>query len=183
MFPVTEAGDFAPPKPFSTKNSSGQRDPEMHQTKKSKQWCFGAKAHIGVDSKETVVHTAIASAASVADKHMLPGLLHGEERKVWGDGAYQGQGKAIRAAAPKAQDMTSRRTRYIHYVDEEAKRKNTTKARVRAKVEHPFRILKRVFGFTKVRYRGIWKNHQWLCAAFALVSLYQHRNRLAPQRA
>jgi IS5 family transposase len=69
------------------------------------------------------------------------------------------------------------------YVDEEAKRKNTTKARVRAKVEHPFRILKRVFGFTRVRYRGIWKNHQWLCAAFALVNLYQHRNRLAPQRA
>jgi IS5 family transposase len=70
-----------------------------------------------------------------------------------------------------------------YYVDEEAKRKNTTKARVRAKVEHPFRILKRVFGFTKVRYRGIWKNHQWLCAAFAPVNLYQHRNRLASQRA
>ncbi len=69
------------------------------------------------------------------------------------------------------------------YVYEEAKRKNTTKARVRAKVEHPFRILKRVFGFTRVRYRGIWKNHQWLCAAFALVNLNQHRNRLAPQRA
>jgi IS5 family transposase len=79
--------------------------------------------------------------------------------------------------------MTCRRTKYKNYVDEEAKRKNTTKARVRARVEHPFRILKRVFGFTKVRYRGIWKNHQWLCAAFALVNLYQHRNRLAPQKA
>jgi IS5 family transposase len=114
---------------------------------------------------------------------MLPDLLHGNERKVWGDGGYQGQTEAIRAAAPKAQDMTCRRTKYKNHVDEEAKRKNTTKARVRAKVEHPFRILKRVFGFTKVRYRGIWKNHQWLCAAFALVNLYQHRNRLAPQRA
>jgi len=103
------------------------------------------------------------SAASVADKHMLPDLLHGEERKVWGDGGYQGQTEAIHEAAPKAQDMTCRRTKYKDYVDEEAKRKNTTKARVRAKVEHPFRILKRVFGFTKVRYRGIWKNHQWLC--------------------
>ena len=151
--------------------------------KKGNQWYFGAKAHIGVDSKETVVHSVCTSAASVADKHMLPGLLHGEERKVWGDGGYQGQTKAMRAAAPKAQGMTSRRTKYKDYMDEEAKRKNTTKARVRAKVEHPFRILKRVFGFTKVRYRGIRKNHQWLCAAFALVNLYQHRNRLAPQRA
>lgn len=169
--------------PSSTKNSSGKRDSEMHQTRKGNQWFFGAKAHIGVDSKETVVHSVATSAASVADKHMLPDLLHGEERKVWGDGGYQGPTEAIRAAAPKAQDMTCRRTKYKDYVDEEAKRKNTTKARVRAKVEHPFRILKRVFGLTKVRYRGIWKNHQRLCAAFALVNLYQHRNGLVPQRA
>ena len=169
--------------PSSTKNSSGQRDPEMHQTKKGNQWYFGMKAHIGVDSKQTVVHTVIASAASVADSQMLPDLLNGDETKVWGDAGYQGQTEAIHEAAPKAQDMTSRRTKYKNYVDEEAKRKNTTKARVRAKVEHPFRILKRVFGFTKVRYRGMKKNHEWLCAAFALVNLYQHRNRLAPQRA
>ena len=166
--------------PSSTKNSSGERDPEMHQTRKGKQWYFGAKAHIGVDSKEGVVHSVCTSAASVADVHMLPDLLHGEERKVWGDAAYQGQGTAIREAAPQAQDMTSRRTKFKNYVDEEAKRKNTTKARVRAKVEHPFRILKCIFGFTKVRYRGLRKNHQWLCAAFALVNLYQHRKRLAP---
>ncbi len=169
--------------PSSTKNRSGERDPEMHQTRKGQQWYFGLKAHIGVDSKQGHVHSLCTSAASVADKHMLPDLLHGEERKVWGDGAYQGQTEAIHGAAPKAQDMTCRRTRYKNYVDEEAKRKNTSKARVRAKVEHPFRILKRIFGFTKVRYRGIWKNHQWLCAAFALVNLYQHRNRLAPQGA
>jgi IS5 family transposase len=169
--------------PSSTKNSTGKRDPQMHQTKKGNQWYFGAKAHIGVDSKETVVHSVATSAASVADAHMLPDLLHGEEKKVWGDAGYQGQGDVIRAAAPQAQDMTCRRTRYKNYVDEDARRKNATKSRVRAKVEHPFRILKRVFGFTKVRYRGIWKNHQWLCAAFALVNLYQHRNRLAPQGA
>ena len=166
--------------PSSTKNSTGERDPEMHQTRKGKQWYFGAKAHIGVDSKQGVVHSVCTSAASVADMHMLPDLLHGEERKVWGDAAYQGQGDAIRQAAPHAQDMTSRRTQFKNYVDEEAKRKNTTKARVRAKVEHPFRILKRIFGFTKVRYRGLRKNHQWLCAAFALVNLYQHRKRLLP---
>ena len=157
-----------------------ERDPEMHQTKKGNQWYFGAKAHIGVDSKQGVVHSVCTSAASVADMHMLPDLLHGEERKVWGDGAYQGQGDVIRQAAPRAQDMTSRRTKFKNYVDEEAQRKNTTKARIRAKVEHPFRILKCIFGYTKVRYRGLRKNHQWLCAAFALVNLCQHRKRLAP---
>jgi IS5 family transposase len=169
--------------PSSTKNSTGKRDPEMHQTKKGNQWYFGAKAHIGVDSKETVVHSVATSAASVADKHMLPDLLHGAEKKVWGDAGYQGQTEAIHAAAPGAQDRPSRRTKFKNYVDEEARRKNTTKAKVRSKVEHPFRILKRIFRFTKVRYRGIWKNHQWLCAAFALVNLYQHRNRLSPQGA
>lgn len=169
--------------PSSTKNSTGERDPEMHQTRKGKQWYFGAKAHIGVDSKQGVVHSVCTSAASVADMHLLPDLLHGEERKVWGDAAYQGQGEAIRRAAPQAQDMTSRRTKFKNYVDEEARRKNTTKARVRAKVEHPFRILKRIFGYSKVRYRGLRKNHQWLCAAFALVNLYQHRQRLVPQGA
>jgi hypothetical protein len=79
--------------------------------------------------------------------------------------------------------MTNRRTKFENYVDEEANRKNTTKARVRDKVEHPFRILKRIFGFAKVRYRGLWKNQQWLCAAFALVNLYEHRNRLVPKGA
>jgi IS5 family transposase len=165
--------------PSSTKNQSGERDPEMHQTRKGKQWFFGLKAHIGVDSKEGTVHSVCTSAASVADKHMLPDLLHGEERKVWGDGGYQGQTAAIREAAPHAHDMTCRRTKYKNYVDEEAKRKNTTKSRVRAKVEHPFRILKRIFGFDKVRYRGIAKNHHRLCACFALVNLYLHRKRLA----
>jgi len=166
--------------PSSTKNKSGQRDPEMHQTRKGKQWYFGLKAHIGVDAKTGIVHSVCTSAASVADKHMLPDLLHGEERKVWGDGGYQGQTEVIRQAAPKAQDMTCRRTRFKDYVDELQRRKNTTKARVRAKVEHPFRILKRIFGFEKVRYRGIAKNHNRLCACFALVNLYLHRKRLAP---
>jgi IS5 family transposase len=143
------------------------------------EWYFGLKAHIGVDSKEGVVHSVCTSAASVADKQMLPDLLHGEERKVWGDGGYQGQTEAIHEAAPHAQDMTCRRTKFKNYVDEEAKRKNTTKSKVRAKVEHVFRILKRVFGFDRVRYRGIAKNHHRLCANFALINLYLHRKRLA----
>jgi transposase, IS5 family len=165
--------------PSSTKNASGERDPEMHQTRKGNQWYFGLKAHIGVDAKEGHVHSVATSAASVADCHMLPALLHGEERKVWGDGGYQGQTEAIKEAAPKAQDMTSKRTRFKKYVDELQKKKNRSKSRVRAKVEHPFRILKRVFGFDKVRYRGIAKNHHRLCVNFALVNLYMHRKRLA----
>ena len=169
--------------PSSTKNQSGERDPEMHQTRKGKQWYFGLKAHIGVDSKRGHVHSVCTSAASVADKHLLPDLLHGEERKVWGDGGYQGQREAIRQASPRAQDMTSRRVRYKNFVDELQKAKNRVKARVRAKVEHPFRILKCIFGFEKVRYRGMQKNHHRLCANFALVNLYLHRRRLAVARA
>ena len=165
--------------PSSTKNEKKQRDPAMHQTRKGNQWFFGLKAHIGVDAKQGHVHSVATSSANVSDVHMLPDLLHGEERKVWGDGGYQGQTEAIKQAAPFAQDITCKRTKFKNYVDEEAKRKNTTKSRVRAKVEHVFRILKRVFGFDKVRYRGIAKNHHRLCANFALVNLYMHRKRLA----
>jgi IS5 family transposase len=165
--------------PSSTKNEAGKRDPEMHQTKKGNQWYFGLKAHIGVDAKEGHVHSVATSAANVADMHMLPDLLHGEERKVWGDAGYQGQTEAIKEAAPKAQDMTCRRTKFKDYVDELQKKKNRSKSSVRAKVEHPFRIVKRIFGFDKVRYRGIAKNHNRLCANFALANLYMHRKRLA----
>ena len=111
----------------------------------------------------------------------LPGweLLHGGEKKVWGDAGYQGQTEAIRNAAPQAQDRTSRRVKTRAGVDEAEKSRNRTKARVRAKVEWAFRILKRVFAFTKVCYRGLKKNHEWLCASFALINIYQHRRRLA----
>jgi IS5 family transposase len=165
--------------PSSTKNAKKERDPEMKQTRKGKQWYFGLKAHIGVDARQGTVHTLVTTSANVADATVLPDLLHGEERKVWGDGGYRGQTKAIQQAAPKAQDMTCRRTRFKHYVDELQKKKNRSKSSVRAKVEHPFRILKRVFGFDKVRYRGLAKNHHRLCANFALVNLYMHRKRLA----
>ena len=168
--------------PSSTKNANKERDSEMHQTRKGRQWYFGAKAHIGVDSKEGIVHSVCTTAASVSDVHMLPELLHGEEKKVWGDAGYQGQTAAIHEVAPAAQDMTSRRVRTKAGVDQEQKRRNRTKARVRAKVEWPFRILKRVFGFSKVRYRGLKKNHEWLCAAFASINIYQHRRRLAKIR-
>jgi IS5 family transposase len=115
---------------------------------------------------------------------MLPDLLHGGENKVWGDGGYQGQTEVIHKAVPRAQDMTNRRVKNNQgEVDKVENRKNRTKSRVRAKVEWPFRILKRVFGYTKVRYRGIVKNHHWHPTAFALVNLYQNRKRLVPQGA
>ncbi len=123
--------------PSSTKNEKKERDPEMHQTRKGNPWYFGMKAHIGVDSKEGVVHSVCSTAASVSDVHMLPELLHGEEKKVWGDAGYQGQTEAIHEAAPRAQDMTSRRVKTEAGVDAVEKRKNRVKARVRAKVEWP----------------------------------------------
>jgi IS5 family transposase len=97
--------------PTSTKNQGQQRDPEMHQTKKGNQWYFGMKAHVGVDSKTKIIHTAAATGANVADSAVLPDLLHGEETRVWGDQAYRGQTEVVRGCAPQAQDCTHRRYR------------------------------------------------------------------------
>jgi transposase, IS5 family len=164
--------------PSSTKNQKGERDPEMHQTKKGNQWYFGMKAHIGVDSRTKIIHSLAASAANIHDSLALPVLLHGKETCVWGDSAYQGQSEVIRKHARKARDMTNRRCRYRGEVDEVEKRKNRNKSSVRAKVEHPFLILKKVFGFAKVRYRGMAKNTERLHVACALVNLFQLRRPL-----
>lgn len=148
-------------------------------TKKGNQGHFGLKAHIGVDAKEGHVHSVATSVAYVANMHMLPELLHGEERKVLGGGGYQVQTEAVHDAAPHSQDITCKRTKFKHGVDELRKKKNKSKSSVRAKVEHVFRILKRVFGFEKVRHGGIAKNHNRPCTNFALINLYLHRKRLA----
>jgi IS5 family transposase len=164
--------------PTSTKNRQQQRDPEMHQTKKGKQWYFGMKAHVGVDSKTKIIHTAVATAANVADSVVLPDLLHGEETRVWGDQAYRGQSEVIRECAPRAQDCTHRRYRYKNRVDEVEREKNRTKSRVRSKVEHVFGVMKLKFGFVKLRYRGLKKNANQLFAICGLVNLYLLRRRL-----
>jgi transposase, IS5 family len=164
--------------PPSTKNKDKARDPDMHQTKKGNQWFFGMKAHIGVDSRSKVIHAVAATAANVHDATCLPDLLHGEETKLWGDSAYQGQGALIRQCAPNAQDMTNRRYRRKGVVDEEQRAKNRTKSSVRAKVEHPFLVIKRIFGFTKTRYRGLDKNSNRLFVTCALTNLYLVRRRL-----
>src|ERR1700689_1829504 len=121
--------------PSSTKNREQKRDPEMHQTKKGNQWYVGMKAHIGVDSRTKLIHTAMVTPANVADATVLPELLHGEETKVWGDQAYCGQSEVIREYAPRAQDCTQRRYRYKNRIDEVERAKNRTKPQDPAKGE------------------------------------------------
>ena len=164
--------------PTSTKNREQKRDPEMHQTKKGNQWYFGMKAHVGVDSKTKLIHSAVATAANVADSTVLPDLLHGEETRVWGDQAYRGQTAVIRECAPQAQDCTHRRYRYKDRIDEVEREKNRTKSTVRSKVEHVFGVMKLKFGFVKLRYRGLKKNANQLFAVCALVNLYLVREKL-----
>jgi len=164
--------------PSSTKNKDGKRDPEIHQTAKGKQWYFGMKAHIGVDSKTKLIHTILASAANVSDALALPHLLHGKETRVWGDQAYRGQKAAMRKAAPRARDFTNQRYRWGNRIDQTIKATNRNKSRVRAKVEHTIGVIKRVFGFQKVRYRGLAKNLHRLEVTAALANLYTVRRRL-----
>jgi IS5 family transposase len=164
--------------PSSTKNARQERDPEMHQTRKGKQWYFGMKAHIGVDSRTKLIHSVVATAANAADCTMLPHLLHGEETRVWGDQAYRGQGEVLREHAPYALDFTNQRYRYKHHIDEVEREKNRTKSSVRSKVEHVFAVMKLKFGFVKVRYRGLDKNANRLFVTCALVNLFLVRKRL-----
>lgn len=164
--------------PSSTKNRDNARDPDMHQVKKGNQWYFGMKAHIGVDSKRKVIHSVVATAANVADSQVLPDLLHGQETCVWGDQAYQGQTEAIRRKAPGARDLTNRRYRHRGVINERIRAQNRVKSKVRAKVEHPFHVIKRVFGFVKVCYRGLAKNANRLFVACALANLYMVRRHL-----
>jgi len=164
--------------PSSTKNREQQRDPEMHQTKKGNQWYFGMKAHVAVDSKTKIIHSAVATAANVADSTVLPDLLHGEETRVWGDQAYKGQSHVIKECAPRAQDQTHRRYRYKHGIDEQERAKNRTKSSVRSKVEHVFQVMKLQFGFVKLRYRGLKKNAHRLFVTCALVNLSLSRRKL-----
>jgi IS5 family transposase len=164
--------------PSSTKNKDKQRDPEMHQTRKGNQWYFGMKAHVGVDSKTKLIHSVAATPANVHDSQVLADLLHGEETRVWGDSAYTGQTEVIRHRAPKAKDFTQKKGSRHRALSEAEKKRNRSKSRVRAKGEHPLLILKRVFGFDKVRYRGIDKNATRLFVACGLVNLYMVRRRI-----
>ena len=164
--------------PSSTKNRTKERDPEMHQTKKGKQWHFGMKAHIGVDSRTKLVHSVAATAANVHDSHVMPQLLHGEETRVWGDAAYSGQRDVIRQHAPKAKSFIQAKAHRHRPLSETERARNRTKSKVRAKVEHAFLVIKRIFGWAKVRYRGLAKNTHWLYISCGLANLYVARRRL-----
>jgi transposase, IS5 family len=164
--------------PSSTKNAAKARDPEMHQTKKGNQWYFGMKAHFGVDSRLKLIHSMVATPANVADSTVLPALLHGNETRVWGDQAYRGQRAVIRKHAPRARDFVNRRYRHRGVVDEVERAKNRTKSKVRAKVEHSIGVIKRLFGFASVRYRGLKKNAHRLIVSCALANLFIARRQL-----
>ena len=169
--------------PSSTKNASGERDPEMHQTKKGNQWHFGMKAHIGVDADSGLVHTVRGTAANVNDVVEANSLLHGQESDAFGDAGYQGAAKradadegvawhiAMRPGKRRALDKTRK-------VDALVDQLEALKASIRAKVEHPFRVIKRQFGHLKVRYRGLAKNTAQLTLLFALSNLWMVRRRL-----
>lgn len=157
--------------PSSTKNAGKTRDPEMHQTKKGNQWHFGMKVHIGADSKSGLVHSASVTPANVHDSQELPRLLHGNETRLYGDSAYTGQKDVLKEIAPKARDFTNKRARRNRPLSEADKAANRRKSQVRAKVEHPFRPFKNIFGFAKARYRGLMKNANRAFALLALINI------------
>ena len=167
--------------PSSTKNADKARDPEMHQTRKGQQWYFGMKLHIGVDSQSGLAHSAVVTAANVHDKHPLPNLLHGAERRVYGDSAYASQKASIKGKAPRAHDFTNQRSRRCGLIDEAVRSKNRNKSRIRARVEHVFAVVKRLWGFGKVRYKGLAKNATRAFTALALANMYLGRQRLMAQ--
>lgn len=167
--------------PSSTKNAEGQRDPEMHQAKKGEQWHFGMKAHIGVDADSGLVHTVITTAANEADVNQIADLLHGKEEDVYADSGYRGAASRVGredlnwhiAARPSdiarmPEGKAKERVRKIEH----------RKASIRAKVEHPFRVIKRQFGLVKVRFRGLRKNTAHLLTLFALSNLWMARRSL-----
>ncbi|NLG75112.1 MAG: IS5 family transposase [Xanthomonadaceae bacterium] len=168
--------------PSSTKNSTGERDPEMRQTKKGNNWYFGMKAHIGADAESGLVHTVIGTPANTNDVTQAAALLHGDERIAFGDAGYQGATRrpeatlknwhvAMRPGKRRALDPNDPADAIVDKIER-------LKASVRAKVEHPFRVIKRQFGFVKVRYRGLTKNTAQLTTLFALSNLWMARREL-----
>ncbi len=170
--------------PSSTKNQDGKRDPEMHQTKKGNQYYFGMKAHIGADAESGLVHSVVGTAANGADVTQVDKLLHGEENMVGADAGYTGVEKRPEHEGREViWQIAARRSTYKKLSKRsalyKAKRKiEKAKAQVRAKVEHPFRVIKRQFGYVKTRFRGLAKNTAQLVTLFALSNLWMARRHL-----
>jgi len=167
--------------PSPTKNASKQRDPEMHQTRRGQQWYFGMKLHIGVDSTTGLAHSAVVTAANVHDKHPLPNLLHGQEERVYGDCAYAWQQEALSSKAPNAMDLTNKVVRKGSPTQALERMVNRGKSRTRARVEHVFGDVKRLWEFSKVRYRGLVKNATRAFVALATANLCLARKPLCAQ--
>ena len=167
--------------PSSTKNAEGERDPEMHQTKKGNQWHFGMKAHIGVDADSGLVHTVATTPANESDVEQVADLLHGKEKHVYADSGYRGA--ASRVDREDLQWHIAARPSDIAKLPEgrakvRVQKQEHRKASVRAKVEHPFRVIKRQFGLVRVRFRGLAKNTAHVITLFALSNLWMARRRL-----
>ena len=164
--------------PSSTKNARKKRDAQMHQTRKGKQWYFGMKVHIGVDTDSGLVHTVRGTAANVADVNVLGELLHGGEESLHGDSAYHSKELKVQAEASGiAFNVNERGTKY-RLLSKTQRARNRRLSRVRATVEHPFLVVKRLWGHTKVRYRGIAKNLAQMHTLFALANVYRVRRQL-----
>jgi transposase, IS5 family len=167
----------------STKNGDHSRDPEMGSSKKGNQWYFGMKVHIGVDSQSGLMHSASVSSGSQHDSQQMLHLLHGREKRLYGDSAYHGrsQRERLRKIAPQAKDFTNQPAYKNRPLSEAARQANRRKSAVRAKVEHPFLRLKRLWGFAKVRYRGLAKNANRAYAMLALINIYHWGRPLTAQ--
>ena len=165
--------------PSSTKNAEAARDPEMKQTRKGNRWHFGMKLHIGAD-KRGIIHTVTATHAGAADISQLPALLHGREREIFGDRAYGKEADRQAFAAQGVHYRINRRPGARRPLSERWRLINRARSRTRACGEHAFRVVKQLWGCTKVRYRGLAKNLARAPTMFALANLYQLRRELLP---
>lgn len=173
--------------PSSTKNKQGERDPEMHQTRKGKQWYFGMKVHIGVDSESGLIHSVQTTSANVHDLTPAADLLHGEETVVYADSGYQGIDKRSEMADKDIEFRVAMRPGKRRVLPETSEGRlldliETAKAHVRAKGEHPFRVIKQQFGFQKTRLRGMAKNRCKVHVIAALTNLFLARRLLMEPR-
>lgn len=165
--------------PPSTKNAQKARDPEMRQTRKNRQWHFGMKVHVGTD-RRGIVHSLVTGPASQADISRLDDLVHGQERELFGDQAYWSEDHRLHCREAGIAYRMNRRPRYRHPLTEQQRRINRARSRCRARGEHAFHVVKRLWGFTKVRYRGLYKNTVRALTSFALANLYLLRKKLMP---
>ena len=164
--------------PSSTKNAEKKRDPEMRQTKKGNQWYFGMKMHTGTDAGSGLVHTIQATAANVHDSTVLPELLHGNEEALYGDSAYHSKALQALAVMIGLSFFVCERGTRARPLTERQRSRNRRYSRVRAIGEHPYLVVKRLWGHAKVRYRGLAKNLAQMHTLFGLANLYRARHHL-----